>query len=257
VVVVLNVGGVCETASWRDYPDAILLAWQPGQEGGHAIADVLKGAVNPSGKLPDSFPLKVEDVPSAKSFPGEPADNPINSFYNEGIYTGYRYYDTFKVPVAYEFGFGLSYTTFEYSGLMLSSTNFEGKLTVSVMVKNSGKVAGKEVVQLYLSAPDAELEKPTEELKGFAKTNLLQPGESQQLTFDLDPRSLASFRSGISSWVADKGDYQVRIGASSKDIRLKATFNLPKELLVEKVHDVLYPNFAMKELSRNSKPSKQ
>ena len=253
VVVVLNVGGVCETASWRDYPDAILLAWQPGQEGGHAIADVLKGAVNPSGKLPDSFPLKVEDVPSAKSFPGEPADNPINSFYYEGIYTGYRYYDSFKVPVAYEFGFGLSYTTFEYSGLMLSSNNFEGKLTVSVMVKNSGKVAGKEVVQLYLSAPDAELEKPTEELKGFAKTNLLQPGESQQLTFDLDPRSLASFRSGISSWVADKGDYQVRIGASSKDIRLSATFNLPKELMVEKVHDVLYPNFAMKELSRKSK----
>ncbi|MCX6221663.1 MAG: glycoside hydrolase family 3 C-terminal domain-containing protein [Bacteroidia bacterium] len=253
VVVVLNVGGVSETASWRDYPDAILLAWQPGQEGGHAIADILKGAVNPSGKLPDSFPLKVDDVPSAKSFPGEPAENPINSFYNEGIYTGYRYYDSFKVPVAYEFGFGLSYTTFEYSGLKLSSNTFEGKLTVSVMVKNSGKVAGKEIVQLYLSAPDAEVEKPTEELKGFAKTNLLQPGESQQLTFDLDPRSLASFRSGISSWVADKGDYQVRIGASSKDIRLNATFNLANELLVEKVHDVLYPNFAMKELSKKNK----
>jgi len=123
--------------------------------------------------------LKVEDVPSAKSFPGEPAENPINSFYNEGIYTGYRYYNSFKVPVAYEFGFGLSYTTFEYSGLKLSSNTFEGKLTVSVMVKNSGKVAGKEVVQLYLSAPDAEVEKPTEELKGFAKTNLLQPDESQ------------------------------------------------------------------------------
>jgi len=257
VVVVLNVGGVCETSSWRDYPDAILLAWQPGQEGGHAIADVLIGAVNPSGKLPDSFPLKVEDVPSAKSFPGEPADNPINSFYNEGIYTGYRYYDSFKVPVAYEFGFGLSYTTFEYSGLQLNSDTFDGKLTVSVMVKNSGKVAGKEVVQLYLSAPDAEIEKPTEELKGFAKTTLLQPGDSQQLTFDLDPRSLASFRSGISSWVADKGDYQVRIGASSKDIRLNASFNLPKELVVEKVHDVLYPNFAMKELSQNSKYPKQ
>ncbi|MCK9414347.1 MAG: glycoside hydrolase family 3 C-terminal domain-containing protein [Prolixibacteraceae bacterium] len=250
VVVVLNVGGVCETASWRDYPDAILLAWQPGQEGGYAIADVLKGAVNPSGKLPDSFPLKVEDVPSAKSFPGEPSDNPVNSFYNEGIYTGYRYYDSFKVPVAYEFGFGLSYTTFEYSGLKLSSNNFEGKLTVSVMVKNSGKVAGKEVVQLFLSAPDVEMEKPVQELKGFAKTKLLQPGEVQQLSFDLDTRSLSSFRSGISSWVADKGDYQVRIGASSKDIRLTATFNLPTDITVEKVHDVIYPNFAMKELSR-------
>ncbi|MCK9618611.1 MAG: glycoside hydrolase family 3 C-terminal domain-containing protein [Lentimicrobiaceae bacterium] len=253
VVVVLNVGGVCETASWRDYPDAVLLAWQPGQEGGHAIADVFKGAVNPSGKLPDSFPLKYEDVPSAKSFPGEPAENPINSFYNEGIYNGYRYYNSFKMPVAYEFGFGLSYTTYEYSSLKLSSATFDGKLTVSVMIKNSGKVAGKEVVQLYLSAPDAEIEKPTEELKGFAKTKLLQPGESQLLTFDLDPHSLASFQSGISSWVADKGDYQVRIGASSKDFRLSATFYLAKELLVEKVHDVLYPNFAMKELSRNSK----
>ncbi len=109
------------------------------------------------------------------------------------------------------------------------------------------------MVQLFLSPPAAEVENPTEELKGFAKTGLLQPGESQQLTFDLDPRSLASFRSGISSWVADKGDYQVRIAASSKDIRLNATFNLTKELLVEKVHDVLYPNFAMKELSRKSK----
>ena len=119
------------------------------------------------------------------------------------------------------------------------------------MVKNTGKVAGKEVVQLYLSAPSAGLEKPDQELKGFAKTKLLQPGESELLTFELDARSLASFQSGISAWVADQGDYQVRIAASSKDIRLKASFNLPEDIIVEKVHDVLYPNFAMKELSRN------
>jgi beta-glucosidase len=251
VVVVLNVGGVCETASWNSYPDAILCAWQPGQEGGHAVADILKGAVNPSGKLPDSFPLKYEDVPSAATFPGEPADNPVNSFYKEGIYVGYRYYDSFKVPTAYEFGYGLSYTKFEYSDLKLSSSEFMGKMTVSVSVKNTGYVSGKEVVQLYLSAPSTEIEKPDQELKGFAKTKLLQPGESQQLVFELDARALASFQSGISSWVADAGKYEVRIGASSKDIRLKASFDLNKTAVVERVHDVLYPNFAMQELSRN------
>ena len=253
VVVVLNVGGVCETASWKNYPDAILVAWQPGQEGGYAIADVLKGAVNPSGKLPDSFPVKYEDVPSAKTFPGEPADNPVNSFYKEGIYVGYRYYDTFKVPTSYEFGFGLSYTTFEYSNLKLSATVFSDLINVTVQVKNTGSVAGKEVVELYLSAPNGAMEKPAKELKGFAKTQLLKPGESQILTFGLDKHSLASFRSGISAWVADKGEYEVRIGASSQDIRLSGTFDLPKEQIAERVHDVMYPNFAMEELSQHKK----
>jgi len=250
VIVVLNVGGVWETASWRDCPDAILLAWMPGQEGGNAIADILSGAVNPSGRLPDSFPVKYEDVPSADCFPGVPADDPVNSFYKEGIYVGYRYYDSFHVSTAYEFGYGLSYTTFKYSDLKLSSDTFSSKMDVSVNVKNTGKVAGKEVVQLYLSAPTTEIDKPAEELKGFAKTKLLQPGESQQLHFVLDPHALASFWTGKSAWIADKGAYEVRIGASSKDIRLKATFNLPKDIVVEKVHDVLYPNFEMKELTR-------
>ncbi|MDO9341801.1 MAG: glycoside hydrolase family 3 C-terminal domain-containing protein [Bacteroidales bacterium] len=253
VVVVLNVGGVCETASWRNYPDAILLAWQPGQEGGYVVADVLKGAVNPSGKLPTSFPVKYEDVPSAGTFPGEPAENPVNSFYKEGIYVGYRYYDTFNVPTAYEFGYGMSYSTFDYSDLTASSTSFSTKMIITVIVKNTGTVSGKEVVQLYLAAPTSKIEKPVQELKGFAKTQLLQPGESQQLSFKLDARSLASFWSGISAWVADKGDYEVRIGASSKDIRLKSSFNLPKDIIVEKVHDVMYPNFAMKELSQFNK----
>ena len=253
VVVVLNIGGVWETASWRDYADAILLAWLPGQEGGHAVANILTGKVNPSGKLPDSFPLKYEDVPSAGSFHGEPAGAPINSFYKEGIYVGYRYYNTFDVPTAYDFGFGLSYTSFEYSDIQLSSKNFKSKMSVTVTVKNSGKVAGKEVVQLYLSAPTTEIEKPEEELKGFAKTKLLQPGESQKLTFELNEKSLASFRSGISAWVADKGDYEIRIGASSTDIRLKASFNLSEDIVVERVNDVMYPNFYMEELSRKDK----
>ncbi len=253
VVVILNIGGVCETASWKNYPDAILVAWQPGQEGGYAIADILKGAVNPSGKLPDSFFMKFEDVPSAKTFPGEPAENPVNSFYKEGIYVGYRYYETFNVPVSFEFGFGLSYTTFGYSNLKLSSDTFSDKINVTVQVKNTGSFAGKEVAELYLSAPNMVMEKPAQELKGFAKTQLLKPGESQTLSFELDKRSLASFRSGISAWVADKGDYQVRIGASSKDIRLNDSFNLPENQVVEVVYDVMYPNFAIKELSQHKK----
>ncbi len=250
VVVVLNIPGVWEIKSWSDNVDAILHAWLPGQEGGNAVADILTGKVNPSGKLPDSFPVKYEDVPSAKCFPGVPKNEPVNSFYEEGIYVGYRYYNTFGVKVAYPFGYGLSYTTFEFSGLKLSSTSFNGKMTVSVTIKNTGKVAGKEVVQLYLSAPQKQIEKPEEELKGFAKTKLLKPGESQTLTIELDERSLASFWSGKSAWVAEKGDYTVKIGASSQDIRLKATFNLPKDIVVEEVHDVMYPNLYLKELSR-------
>ena len=124
VVVVLNIGGVIATADWREYPDAILLAWQTGQEGANALVDILNGKVNPSGKLPMSFPMTYSDVPSAKTFPGEPANNPVNAVYNEGIYVGYRYYDTFKVPTAYEFGYGLSYTQFEYSNIQLSSKEF-------------------------------------------------------------------------------------------------------------------------------------
>jgi len=250
VIVVLNVGGVWETASWRDYPDAILLVWQPGQEGGFAIADIINGTINPSGKLPDSFPIKYEDVPSSRSFPGLPADNPINSFYEEGIYVGYRFYDTFNVPTAYEFGYGMSYTKFDYSNLKLSDNTFSKKIKITVDIKNTGEVAGKEIVQLYLKAPSTKIEKPEKELKGFTKTRLLKPGESQQLSFELDERSLASFWSGKSAWVADKGEYEIRIGASSKDIRLKSTFELLEELIVEKVHDVLYPNFILKELSK-------
>ena len=253
VIVVLNIAGVWETASWRDDVDAILLAWLPGQEGGRAVADILRGTVNPSGKLPDSFPLKYDDVPSAPYFPGEPKDNPVNSFYKEGIYVGYRYYDSFHVPTAYEFGYGLSYTTFRYANLKLSSPVFSKKLTVSVHVKNTGKVAGKEVVQLYISAPTTQIEKPVQELKGFAKTKVLQPGEGQTLSFELNARDLASFWSGISTWVVDKGKYTVRIGASSKDIRLQRTFRVPKDIFVEKEHDVLFPNFYMEELSRFDK----
>jgi len=249
VVVVLNIGGVIATADWREYPDAILLAWQTGQEGANALLDILNGKVNPSGKLPMSFPMAYSDVPSAKTFPGEPANMPVNAIYKEGIYVGYRYYDTFKVPTAYEFGYGLSYTQFEYTNIQLSSKEFNNELTVKMNVKNTGKKEGKETVELYLHAPDVEIEKPVQELKGFAKTRLLKPGESQELSFTLDARSLASFWTNISSWVAEKGTYEVRIGASSKDIRLTSGFTLPQTIVVEKVHKVLYPNLPVAELS--------
>jgi beta-glucosidase len=268
VIVLLNIGGVIETASWRDLPDAILLAWQAGQETGNSVADILNGKVNPSGKIATTFPVSYDDVPSAKTFPGkelasEKSDDqsPLSSFrrvrpavvtYEDGIYVGYRYYETFKVKTAYEFGYGLSYTNFTYSNLKLSSPKFTGTITVTVDVKNSGSVAGKEVAELYLSAPAVKLDKPSLELKGFAKTRLLKPGESQTLTFTIDSRRLSSFDPAISSWIAEAGNYQVSIGASSKDIRQKASFSLAKDLTVKKESVSLLPKEKVNEL----KPAK-
>jgi len=263
VVVILNVGGVVETSSWKDIPDAILLAWQGGQETGNSIADILKGNVNPSGKIATTFPVKYEDNPSAATFPGKelPSTQPQaqgqNSFmrrvpaeitYNDGIYVGYRYYETFGVKTSYEFGYGLSYTTFEYSNLKLGSKSFAKSMTITVDVKNTGKVAGKEVVQLYISAPKGKLDKPVQELKGFAKTKLLQPGEVQTLTFVIDSRNLASFDTEISSWIADAGTYTVKIGASSANIKQSATFSLAKAITVKKESKSLVPAVKIDEL---------
>ena len=259
VVVVLNIGGVIDVTQFRDQVDAILLAWQPGQEGGNAIADVLSGKVNPSGKLATTFPAAYSDVPSAKNFPGKEFPEkatvtvigrsvPAEVIYQEGIYVGYRYYNTFKVKPAYAFGYGLSYTTFSYSKLTLSSETFSGKLNASVTITNTGSATGKEVVQLYLSAPHPTIDKPSEELKGFAKTGLLKPGESQVLTFTLNPEDLSSFYSDQSAWVADAGKYTVKIGASSGDIKLTKSFTLNKAITVEKVHKALAPKVAIDEL---------
>jgi len=263
-VVILNIGGVIETASWKDFPDAILLAWQAGQETGNSIADVISGKVNPSGKLASTFPVRYSDVPSANNFPGTVTDvariadeNPVDGFFNpiasrivyeEGIYVGYRYYTTFEVPVSYEFGFGLSYTTFEYSNVVLSSDKFRKSITVSVDVKNTGDAAGRDVVQLYLTAPAGNLDKPAEELKGFDKTTLLAPGEVQTLTFELTPRSLASFDPASSSWVAAAGGYTVKIGASSADIRQTGSFALARDLTVKTVNKALVPSEIINEL---------
>lgn len=259
VVAVLNIGGVIDVTSFRDKVDAILLAWQPGEEGGNAIADVLSGKVNPSGKLATTFPTSYNDVPSAKNFPGKefPAQAtnsvigrsvPAEVTYAEGIYVGYRYFNSFNVKPAYEFGYGLSYTNFSYANCKLSSSIFNGKLSASVTITNTGKVAGKEVAELYLTAPKAELDKPSEELKGFAKTKLLKPGESQTLTFQLNAQDLASFNTAESAWIADAGKYTVKIGASSEDIKQTASFTLSKKMVVEKTHKALVPQVQIDEM---------
>ncbi len=264
VVVVLNIGGVIDVASFRDKVDAILLAWQPGEEGGNAIADILSGKVNPSGKLATTFPASYNDEFSAKNFPGKEFPDkattgmfgmkqvPAEVTYEEGIYVGYRYFNSFSVKPAYEFGYGLSYTSFDYSPVKLSTSGFDGKLTATVTITNKGKVAGKEVVQLYLSAPQVKLDKPSEELKGFAKTGLLQPGKSETLTFTLNAEDLASFDTNTSSWIAEAGKYNISIGASSLDIKSTASFNLSRELVVEKVHKVLTPQVNINE-TKNKK----
>lgn len=253
VVVILNIGGVVETASWRNGPDAILLAWQPGLEAGNAITDLLTGKVNPSGKLACTFPLSYADVPS-KNFPGvEVKDDSIikrKVVYEEGVYVGYRYYNSFAVKTAYEFGYGLSYTDFTYSNIKLSAENFKDQITVTLDIKNTGKVSGKEIVQLYLTAPKGTIDKPSEELKGFAKTALLKTGEMQTISFTIQPKDLASFNSSRSSWIADAGKYEVRIGASSDNIKLRKSFSLSKEIIVEKVNDVLSPLEKITELKK-------
>lgn len=243
LIVVLNIGGPIETVSWRDKADAILLVWQPGLEAGNAVADVLSGTVNPSGKLAVSFPLKYTDVPSAGCF-----GTPDSVAYREGIYVGYRYYTSFHVATAYPFGFGLSYTSFSFSPVVLSSATFRGRMAVTVTVTNSGHVPGREVAQLYLEAPSGAVDKPSEELKGFAKTRLLKPGESQTLAFVLEPRDLASFNAARSAWIADAGRYSVRIGASSEDIKATAGFSLASSLVVEQEHKALAPVQAIEEI---------
>lgn len=238
VVAVLNIGGVIETASWRDQVDAILLVWQPGQEAGYAVADVLSGEVNPSGKLATTFALTLDDYLAAENFPGvvlEEADpddptavlgaKAAEVEYRDGIWVGYRAFNTHKRDTAYPFGFGLSYTQFKYSDVELSSRQLEDRLSATVTITNSGKTAGKEVVQLYIAAPQASQPKPESELRAFAKTRLLAPGESQTLSFTLTVTDLTSFDPEARQWVADAGQYTLKIGASSTDIRAQKRFS--------------------------------
>ena len=256
VVVVLNIGGVIETASWKNMVDAIVLPWSPGQEGANAVADVLTGKVNPSGKLPMTFPMNFMDHPSSANFPYNynNAGNQMRGFggfgqrqlrkdvdytdYAEDIWVGYRHFTTKGVEVSYPFGFGLSYSYFVYSKPVVKATanGFEASVTVT----NQGKVAGKEVVEVYVHAPEGGLEKPERELKAFAKTKLLAPGESQTVTVKVDNYSLASFNEAKSAWEAPAGNYQVMFGANVSDIRAQAPYKM-KKAQSWAVHNVLAP----------------
>ncbi|MCR5159970.1 MAG: glycoside hydrolase family 3 C-terminal domain-containing protein [Prevotella sp.] len=249
VVVVINSGSVIETVSWSGYPDAIICAWQPGEEGGNSVADILTGKVCPSGRLTMTWPVAATDHPSTKNFPGltdfytfgeqrlRPMANYDYTSHEEGIYVGYRYFDTYQKPVAFPFGYGLSYTTFEYSK---PAVKVQGDaVTLSVTVKNTGVVSGKEVAQVYVAAPAASMEKPGHELKTFAKTRELQPGESQVLTMQLARRDLASFDEAHSQWLTEAGTYTFRIGANSRDIRCSVEAKIAE--YTEKVNNVLAP----------------
>ncbi|MCR6111873.1 glycoside hydrolase family 3 C-terminal domain-containing protein [Bacillus sp. A301a_S52] len=246
VVVILNVEGPVEVVSWRDKVDAILLSWQPGQELGNAVADVLTGHVNPSGKLPQTFPIDYHDLPYSDRYPGTE-----DFVYKEDIYVGYRYHTTFNLESAYEFGYGLSYTDFDYSNIRVNRNGkFKDKITVFATIKNVGDVPGREVVQVYVKAPDGKLEKPELELKAFNKTKELKPGKKENLKFELDAKNLASFDENLSAWILEKGMYEVKIGASSEDIKGTTTFFVKKDMIIEEVNDVLAPEEDFKRLSK-------
>lgn len=251
VIVILNSGSVMETASWRDRADAILCAWQPGMEGGNSVADVLTGKVNPSGKLTMTWPVSATDHPSTANFPqgydmytynemlgwNSPIKGRDYTNHEEDVYVGYRYFDSFNKEVAYPFGYGLSYTTFAFSK---PTVKVNGDfVAVTVTVKNTGSVSGKEVAQVYVTAPQGKIEKPAQELKAFAKTRELKPGEQQVLTMQIPVRDLASFDEAGCQWLTEAGQYVFRIGASSRDIRCTATAKVSQ--YTEKVHNVLAP----------------
>ena len=261
VVVLLNIGGVIETASWKHLPDAILCAWQPGQEGGNSVVDVLSGKISPSGKFTMTWPILFTDAYSARNFPidQDPRIDMMNqgqkgilrnvdfTDYEEDIYVGYRYFDSFGIAVSYPFGFGLSYTTFDYSDAKVDKKG-DG-YEVSVTVKNSGEHEGKEVVELYISAPDNKAaNKPVKELKAYAKTRNLKPGEKETVKLLVKTADLASFDEAASAWVVSGGEYQFLVGTSSQDI--KATLKADVKGQETKVHNVLKPQVQMNLLKR-------
>ncbi|MBR3028796.1 MAG: glycoside hydrolase family 3 C-terminal domain-containing protein [Bacteroidales bacterium] len=261
VIVILNVGSSIETASWKSQPDAILCAWQTGQEGGNSVADILTGKANPSGKLTQTFPVSIFDVPASRDFPlydrdfnqvdtymGKPSNKKDVGYcnYEDGIYVGYRYFETAQAEVSYPFGFGLSYTTFAYSKPTIRATKdgFEASITIS----NTGNVAGKEVVQLYVTAPNGQVAKPALELKAFGKTRELKPGESQTIQMKVSNYDLASFIESESAWIADAGRYQIKFAAAVNDVRATSTYTLSKPLKVT-VTNALAPKNPINEMT--------
>ncbi|MBK8986676.1 MAG: glycoside hydrolase family 3 C-terminal domain-containing protein [Chloroflexi bacterium] len=226
-VVILNNGAPVVMGDWLDGAAAVLEAWMMGQAGGGAIADILFGRVNPSGKLTETYPLRLADTPAYLNFPGE---NGVVR-YGEGLFIGYRYYDAKETPVLFPFGYGLSYTTFAYSNLQLSADSFKdvAGLTVSVDVTNTGPVAGKEIVQLYVHDQASRLIRPYKELKGFTKVSL-RPGETQTVSITLDSRAFAYYDPAYQQWITEDGQFDILVGASAADIRCQATVTLQSTL---------------------------
>lgn len=233
-VVVLNNGSALDMRAWIDDVDAVIEAWLPGQAGAGAIVDILYGDVNPSGKVGETFPLKLEDTPAYLSFPGE--YNEVR--YGEGVFVGYRGYDAMGRDVLFPFGFGLSYTTFAYSNLRVSKSSFgvDDTLEVSVDVTNTGNVAGKEIVQVYVHDAESKLPRPEKELKAFAKV-ALNAGETRTATLQLSPRAFQYYNPRYHGWIAEAGDFEIRVGRSSADICLTQTVTLSEGTFLPSVLD--------------------
>ena len=271
VIVLLDICSPVDVASWQDQIDALVCTWQGGQESGFSVADVLSGKVNPSGKLPMTFQIKYGDAYADKNFPSNVDDKTLGAMfmwgynkdqapkeckpqanidftnYEEDIYVGYRYFDSFGKPVAYPFGFGLSYTTFGYENL--SVTEAGGIYTIQVDVKNTGDKAGRNVVELFVAAPNSKkLNKPEKELRNYAKTSLLKPGEKETVTMKVSVEDLASFNEKASAWKTDAGVYTFMICSSANDVEAKATAKV--KAWTKKVHNVMQPNVKLNLLKR-------
>ena len=230
-LVVVNISGSPVSMPWADKADAIVQGWYGGTESGNALADVLTGKVNPSGRLPFSIPFKYEDGPikTEAQYPGikVEGDQYWQTHYSEGVYIGYRWYDSKEVPVQWPFGHGLSYTTFEYSNAKASKSVMKkgSTIKVSVDVTNTGSVDGAEIVQLYIADPEASIDRPAKELKGFEKV-CLKAGQTAKVTFEIAEDALSWFDAEKHEWVAEPGEFQALFAASSKDIKAMATFVL-------------------------------
>jgi len=219
IVVLIN-GSPVAMNSWIDSASSVVEAWYGGMEAGKAIANVLFGEVNPSGKLTMTFPKELSDSPahvSRRTFPG---DNKV--YYDEGIFVGYRHFDTKDIEPLFPFGFGLSYTTFTYENLMIDEKKIRDNdvIKVSFDVTNSGKIKGKEIVQLYVQDIESSLERPTKELKRFEKVSL-HPNETKTVIFELKREDLSFYSETVNSWVVENGAFNILVGSSSRDIRLQ------------------------------------
>ena len=229
--VVVNISGSPVSMPWADKADAIVQGWYGGTESGNALADVLTGKVNPSGRLPFSIPFKYEDGPikTERQYPGikEEGDQFWQTHYDEGVYVGYRWYDSKNVPVQFPFGHGLSYTTFEYSNAKAAKSYMkaDGTLKVSVDVTNTGDRDGAEIVQLYIADTESSIDRPSKELKGFEKV-YLKAGEKKTVTFEIDTEDLSFFDADQHAWVAEPGEFKVLLGSSSRDLKSEVTFQL-------------------------------